>query len=69
MQEQERKFSHVPNFTGYMTIVADLVMKLPGSGLKVLDMPAGNGLLSDYLRNNGHNVTSADINSERSDYE
>jgi SAM-dependent methyltransferase len=68
MQEKQRVFSHVPNFTGYMKVVADLVMSLPGSDPIVLDLPAGNGLLSEYLRNSGRKVTSADINSERPDY-
>ena len=34
----------------------------------ILDIPAGNGLLSEKLSHDGHRVTCADINSEKSDY-
>ena len=37
-------------------------------GLRVLDLPAGNGLLADALRGMGHEVTCGDINRERPDY-
>jgi 2-polyprenyl-3-methyl-5-hydroxy-6-metoxy-1,4-benzoquinol methylase len=33
-----------------------------GQGLRILDLPAGNGLLSAALREMGHEVTSGDIN-------
>lgn len=68
MASQTRDFTHVPNFTDYMAIAVELVLRVPGKGLRVLDMPAGNGLVSDFLRKQGHEVTSADINSERPDY-
>ena len=35
---------------------------------KILDIPAGNGLLAARLRESGHNVICADINSEKEDY-
>ena len=36
--------------------------------LRILDLPAGNGLLADALRDAGHEVVCADINRERPDY-
>ncbi len=68
MASQTRDFSHVANFTDYMAIAVRLVLDLPGERLRILDMPAGNGLVSAQLRERGHDVTSADINSERPDY-
>ncbi len=35
---------------------------------RILDIPAGNGLLSERLRAEGHDVTRADIHQEHSDY-
>lgn len=35
---------------------------------RILDLPAGNGLLADALRQAGHDVVCADINRERPDY-
>jgi SAM-dependent methyltransferase len=60
-------FSHVPNFTGYMEVVARHFARR-GGGLRILDLPAGNGLLADVLRGQGHTVVSGDINRERADY-
>jgi len=62
-----KKFSHVPNFTGYM----DVVYKIVNSNKpqqKILDIPAGNGLLAEKLSEQGHLVICADINKERDDY-
>ena len=59
--------SHVANFTGYMGAVAQHFAAKP-KGLRILDLPAGNGLLSDALRGMGHSVVSGDINRERPDY-
>ena len=67
MSASDQKFSHVANFTGYMEVVARYFVGLPG-GLRVLDMPAGNGKLADALRELGHQVVCADINRERPDY-
>lgn len=67
MSGQWRKFSHVPNFTGYMEVVANHFADRP-KGLKILDLPAGNGLLADVLRAMGHTVACGDINRERADY-
>ena len=61
-----KAFSHVANFTGYMQIAADHFAAR--RGLRVLDLPAGNGLLADALRGMGHEVVCGDINRERPDY-
>jgi len=68
MSAQWRQFSHVANFTGYMEVVADYFAKRP-KGLRILDLPAGNGLLADALRGMGHTVVCGDINRERPDYQ
>ncbi len=67
MPPDTKRFSHVDNFTGYMKIAADW-FGAQRAGLRVLDLPAGNGLLTDALRAMGHEVTSGDINRERPDY-
>jgi len=64
---ESRKFTHVGNFTGYMDIVARH-FAAHGKPVRILDLPAGNGLLSDAFRAMGHEVVSADINRERPDY-
>lgn len=61
-------FTHVSNFPGYMEKVARFVLEVGHPGERVLDMPAGNGLFSDYLRERGFEVTCGDINAERADY-
>ena len=68
-QETLKDFTHVHNLTGYMKIVEIIVMGTNRKNLKILDMPAGNGLLSDNLRSYGHEVTCADFNSEREEYD
>lgn len=68
MESQLKQFTHVSNFTGYMEIVERMVRDNGRSRLEILDMPAGNGLLADRLRDMGHQVTCGDINSERPDY-
>lgn len=67
MSEPEKKFSHTGNFTDYMAVVARHFESMP-RGLRVLDLPAGNGLLADVLRAQGHQVVCADINRERPDF-
>lgn len=67
MSAQWRQFSHVANFTGYMEVVADYFAERP-QGLKLLDLPAGNGLLGEALRGMGHIVVCGDINRERPDF-
>lgn len=57
-----RDFSHVPNFTEYMQIVVDRFAQEEPS--HILDVPAGNGLVSEALRDQGHTVVSGDINDE-----
>jgi SAM-dependent methyltransferase len=68
MSRQWRQFSHVANFTGYMEAVASHFADQP-EGLRILDLPAGNGLLADALRSMGHTVVCGDINRERPDYQ
>jgi len=58
---------HVPNFTGYMEVVFQIVQGADGRQ-KILDAPAGNGLLAARLRECGHQVVCADINRARPDY-
>jgi SAM-dependent methyltransferase len=60
------KFSHVPDFTGYMRKILAMVENRPP--MRILDIPAGNGLLARRLREAGHDVVRADINRERPDY-
>jgi SAM-dependent methyltransferase len=67
VREAVRSFSHVANFTGYMEVAARVFSAVPGR-LRVLDLPAGNGLLADALRGMGHEVVCGDINRERPDY-
>jgi SAM-dependent methyltransferase len=62
-----KQYSHVSNFTGYSRIVLGIV----NNNLerqKILDIPAGNGLLAIKLRESGHDVICADINREKKDY-
>jgi len=63
----ETEFSHVPNFTDYMGIVLQIIQgeKNPQ---RILDIPAGNGLLAARLRECGHRAVCADINREKPDY-
>jgi SAM-dependent methyltransferase len=63
----ERDFTHVANFTGYMGIVFELVQSA-NQPQRILDIPAGNGLLAERLRRAGHDTVCADINQEKPDY-
>lgn len=63
----ERDFTHVANFTGYMGIVFDLVQSA-NEPQRILDVPAGSGLLAGRLRAAGHDAVCADINQEQPDY-
>jgi len=63
-----RTFSHEANFTGYMEVVAHHFSGRT-KGLRILDLPAGNGLLAEALRGMGHTVMCGDINRERPDYQ
>ncbi len=60
-------YSHVANFTGYMRLVSDIVRQGPARQ-RILDIPAGNGLLSAKLRELGYDTVRADINREHPDY-
>jgi SAM-dependent methyltransferase len=60
--------SHVSNFTDYMSTVFDEVCQNVPKGARILDIPAGNGLLGDQLRTVGYEMVQADINAERPDY-
>lgn len=62
-------FSHVAGFTGYMALVeAEVLAIAAGRRLRVLDLPAGNGLLVERLRAQGLDAIGGDINRERPDY-
>ena len=63
----KKKFSHVPNFTGYMKIALTLINRT-SKHQKILDIPAGNGLLAEELREHGHKVVCADINKEKENF-
>jgi len=63
----KKGFSHVENFTGYMSRVYEIVLT-GASQQKVLDIPAGNGLLAQKLEEQGHILTRADINEEEDDF-
>jgi SAM-dependent methyltransferase len=67
MTDTPRDFSHVANLTGYMELVARWFSTQP-AGLRIVDLPAGNGLLADALRAMSHSVVCGDINRERPDY-
>jgi SAM-dependent methyltransferase len=66
-QTGARDFTHVGNFTGYMG-VAFRLLDQGKHGQKTLDIPAGNGLFAERLRERGHTVVCADINREKPDY-
>jgi SAM-dependent methyltransferase len=68
MNASLQQFIYVKGFTRYMARVEQLVAETKRSGLEILDMPAGNGLLAERLRQRGHRVTCADMNSERPEY-
>ncbi len=61
------KFSHGRQFTGYMAVIYKWLSSAD-PGLKILDIPAGNGLLGEKLKALGHRVTLADINNEKNDF-
>ena len=63
MPSDAKRFSHVANFTGYMKIAAAW-FGAQRAGLRVPDLPAGNGLLTDALRAMGREVACGDINRE-----
>jgi SAM-dependent methyltransferase len=63
----EKDFSHVGNFTDYMKIVYRIV-ESGQRRQRILDIPAGNGLLSAQLRTAGHDAVCADINRAGPDY-
>jgi SAM-dependent methyltransferase len=68
---KQSKFSHVPNFTDYMQISVETIIDFfekDLTGLKILDIPAGNGLVSNKLKRHGASVISADINEEYPNY-
>lgn len=68
---EQVKFSHVANVTDYMRIIVQTVQDHFGGEInnkKILDLPAGNGWVSDSLAKLGATVVSADINDERPDY-
>jgi SAM-dependent methyltransferase len=65
------KFSHVSNVCGYMNVIINVVNEYFGGNLggkKILDLPAGNGWVSDKLSEMGAMAIPADVNNERKDY-
>jgi len=60
-------FSHKSYFTGGMEIVFRILAK-DRKPQKILDIPAGKGLLGERLRQIGHIVVNADINREKPDF-
>ena len=49
----QSEFSHVPNFTDYMAVAVKTVNNFFKGDLinkKILDIPAGNGLVSSELK-------------------
>lgn len=66
MPSDRRDFSHVPNFTAYMKMIAGWFADRPP--MRILDMPAGAGKLREALAPLGHHVVCGDINRESEDY-
>lgn len=64
---RDRKFSHVTGFTDYMGI-AQRIVERNTARQRILDIPAGNGLLAENLQTAGNEVVCADINREKDDY-
>ena len=64
----QKDFSNVSNFTDYMAKVYEFIATNYKAPLNILDIPAGNGLLSAKLKVLGHKVISADINNFHTDY-
>jgi len=64
----ELPYTHVGNFTGYMAKSVEQIRNRVRPGGRILDVPAGNGLVTDRLREAAFDVVSADINGERPDY-
>mgnify|MGYP000504062997 CR=1 FL=1 len=65
------QFSHVPNSPGYMPIVIlniESHFKDNLQNKKVLDIPAGNGWIGEQLTQHGMDVTSADINEDKTHF-
>jgi SAM-dependent methyltransferase len=67
MKMYKKEFSHVSYFTGYMKKIYDFISN-DNQRLKILDIPAGNGLLGLKLKEDGHEVICADINKEKKDF-
>lgn len=64
----DRDFSHNNHFTGYMQIIFNTLKEQLQVPSKILDLPAGYGLLGNELKKLGHDVIYADINEERKNY-
>ena len=58
---------YTQRFSGYMRTVVDHFRAMPAPS-RVLDIPAGAGMVTDALRALGHEVVPADINGLRPDY-
>lgn len=64
----DRNFTHNNHFTGYMLVILNTLKEQLVVPSKILDLPAGYGLLGNELKALGHDVVYADINEERTDY-
>lgn len=66
------RFSHVSYASDYMRIAIQLIENHNFSTeikeIKILDLPAGNGWISDQLAHKGYQAISADINNQRPDF-
>lgn len=60
-------FTHKSYFTGGMEVVFQ-ILAAENKPKKILDIPAGSGLLGHRLRELGHVVVNADINREKPDF-
>ena len=60
-------FTHKSYFTGGMEVVFQ-ILAAENKPKKILDIPAGNGLLGERLRELSHVVVNADINREKPDF-
>ncbi len=68
---EQPKFSHVTYATDYMQIAVERVIQYFEGNIRgklALDLPAGNGWVSDRLRDLGAEAVSADINEEKLDF-
>ena len=69
--QESRTFSHVSNVTDYMRITVQTIHNFFDGDLthkRILDLPAGNGWVSNEINALGGNAVPADINEEYPHY-